>query len=65
MDLLNCASQVLQQMLTLLRCCPNDANESSPPEWSPFPQSMLSSVALSSSSDDVITDLAQKLKVRC
>ncbi|KAK2570712.1 Midasin [Acropora cervicornis] len=62
MDLLTCASQVLQQVFTLLRCCPNDANESSPPEWSPFPQSMLSSVALSSSSDDVITDLAQKLK---
>ncbi|XP_015771488.1 PREDICTED: midasin-like [Acropora digitifera] len=62
MDLLTCASQVLQQMFTLLRCCPDDANESSPPEWSPFPQSMLSSVALSSSSDDVVTDLVQKLK---
>ena len=63
MALLTHTTQVLQQMSILLRCCPSGDDEVPLQEWSPLPQNMLSPLAVSSSSDHVVRDIAQTIEV--
>lgn len=62
MSLLTHTVQVLQQMSILLKCCPR--SDVPLQEWSPLPQSMLSPLALSSSDDRLVADIAHTLEVR-
>ncbi|PFX16223.1 Midasin [Stylophora pistillata] len=60
MDLLTNTAHVLQQMTILLKCCPN---ETTPIEnWTPLPQAMLSSVAVSSADNPDIKEMIQTLE---
>ena len=66
MDLLTSTAHVLQQMSILLKCCPNEKTPLH--NWTPLPQAMLSSVAVSSvavsSAEDFdIKEMIQTLEV--
>ena len=61
MDLLTNTAHVLQQMSILLKCCPNEKTPLH--NWTPLPQAMLSSVAVSSAEDPDIKEMIQTLEV--
>ena len=61
MDLLTNTAYVLQQMSISLKCCPNEKTPLH--NWTPLPQAMLSSVAVSSAEDPDIKEMIQTLEV--
>ena len=61
MDLLTNTAHVLQQMSILLKCCPNEKTPLH--NWTPLPQAMLSSVAVSSAEDFDIKEMIETLEV--
>lgn len=61
MDLLTNTAHVLQQMSILLKCCPIEKTPLH--NWTPLPQAILSSVAVSSAEDPDIKEMIQTLEV--